>query len=406
LFELMAPHMSVKIFSPGDVIIHEGDEGDCMFFMYSGEVEVLIGHKDKEKQVATLGVGSLFGEMAVFGNGIREATVRALKICGCHIIYDKDLHDCLKGFPTERVHLHMLASLRQSEINKNRSSERQSFPMMPSLSAPGSRAGTKQRSTLTKGAIEYPTLETVLACEAGIENESVKSPAESHAIIIDGAFLSLTHLPEGHETTSYQSMTPQASHKQPGTGRRSTFDAPEVPKQVRERSGSVDVQAVELPQIRRRRASAPDALSHASVKDLLPMSPATKRPHVYTPRSPESKEVGRQATSAGSSQVSNENHSSDAQAAELSQTPPDASRGTSHVVQPISPPKSAQPADKKRPNRGRRFSDASVDTSAQSSTRRSSDVPADWPLQISTKTVFRRNSHTVRSSRTLPDQIT
>jgi len=112
LFELMAPHMSVKIFSPGDVIIHEGDEGDCMFFMYSGEVEVLIGHKDKEKQVATLGVGSLFGEMAVFGNGIREATVRALKICGCHIIYDKDLHDCLKGFPTERVHLHMLASLR------------------------------------------------------------------------------------------------------------------------------------------------------------------------------------------------------------------------------------------------------------------------------------------------------
>jgi voltage-gated potassium channel len=56
-------------FSADSTIVRRGREGDCMYFVASGEVEVEVDPPVR------LGPGSFFGEMALLGSGIRGATV-------------------------------------------------------------------------------------------------------------------------------------------------------------------------------------------------------------------------------------------------------------------------------------------------------------------------------------------
>lgn len=67
-----------KVYADGEVIIAEGELGDCMFVIQSGRVEVSTGAGDSTQRMATLEGGDFFGEMALFDKEVRSATVRAL----------------------------------------------------------------------------------------------------------------------------------------------------------------------------------------------------------------------------------------------------------------------------------------------------------------------------------------
>jgi len=60
---------------PRTMIIRKGQQGDCMYFIASGEVEVdLPGKKVK------LGDGDFFGEMALLGNNLRSANIATTRL--------------------------------------------------------------------------------------------------------------------------------------------------------------------------------------------------------------------------------------------------------------------------------------------------------------------------------------
>jgi CRP-like cAMP-binding protein len=64
---------------PGTVLIREGEPGKGLFVVLLGEVEVLKTEANgEERAVARLGTGELFGEMALLGEPLTTATVRAL----------------------------------------------------------------------------------------------------------------------------------------------------------------------------------------------------------------------------------------------------------------------------------------------------------------------------------------
>ncbi|MGZ8459857.1 MAG: cyclic nucleotide-binding domain-containing protein [Candidatus Deferrimicrobiaceae bacterium] len=67
-----------KVYRPGEVIVRQGDVGDCMYVIQSGKVEVVIEKEGKEVRLAQLGEGDFFGEMALFEKDVRSATVRPL----------------------------------------------------------------------------------------------------------------------------------------------------------------------------------------------------------------------------------------------------------------------------------------------------------------------------------------
>jgi potassium efflux system protein len=66
-------------FGPSDVIVQQGDAGDSLFIIVEGVVGVQVQSDDgRTKEVARLGAGDFFGEMALLTGEERTATVIAL----------------------------------------------------------------------------------------------------------------------------------------------------------------------------------------------------------------------------------------------------------------------------------------------------------------------------------------
>lgn len=68
-------HYSVR---QGEALFREGDLGNSFFVLIAGEVAVEKLHEGKAVQLKRLGAGECLGEMALVGNDLRTATVRAL----------------------------------------------------------------------------------------------------------------------------------------------------------------------------------------------------------------------------------------------------------------------------------------------------------------------------------------
>ncbi|MBL8917970.1 MAG: protein kinase [Myxococcaceae bacterium] len=67
-----------QVFQPGDVIIHEGEPGDCAYIILDGHCQVTRVVAGKKENLRLLGPGEMFGEAAVLTNNPRLATVTAL----------------------------------------------------------------------------------------------------------------------------------------------------------------------------------------------------------------------------------------------------------------------------------------------------------------------------------------
>ena len=67
-----------KVYRDGEAIVHQGEAGDCMYVIQTGQVEAILEREGKEVRLAVLGERDVFGEMALFEREARSATVRAL----------------------------------------------------------------------------------------------------------------------------------------------------------------------------------------------------------------------------------------------------------------------------------------------------------------------------------------
>jgi len=72
-------------YAAGDVIFAEGDKGDTMYVVRTGEVTI----EHSGRVMETLGGGGIFGEMALIDGSARSATVRAKTDCEVAPINEK-----------------------------------------------------------------------------------------------------------------------------------------------------------------------------------------------------------------------------------------------------------------------------------------------------------------------------
>jgi len=66
-----------RVYQDGEVIISQGEVGNCMYIVQEGQVEVFVEKEGQEIRLELLGEGEIIGEMAIFENEDRSATVRA-----------------------------------------------------------------------------------------------------------------------------------------------------------------------------------------------------------------------------------------------------------------------------------------------------------------------------------------
>jgi HEAT repeat protein len=88
-----------ELFSDGEEIAHEGDEGDVMFVIVSGEVRVCTQRDGREIEIARRKAGDYVGEMAVIGREPRTASLIAVDEVRTLCIDQKSFEALLRDRP-------------------------------------------------------------------------------------------------------------------------------------------------------------------------------------------------------------------------------------------------------------------------------------------------------------------
>lgn len=105
------------LYRDGEAIVRQGEMGDCMYVVQSGEVEVVQATNGGEQRLAVLHAGDFFGEMAVFERVVRSATVRAYGDARALKVDKKTLLRRIKEDPLLAVNLLQTLSQRIRDLN-------------------------------------------------------------------------------------------------------------------------------------------------------------------------------------------------------------------------------------------------------------------------------------------------
>jgi CRP-like cAMP-binding protein len=92
---------------PATYIMKEGDDGDEMYIVSRGEVEILVG--PDEISVARLGPGSFFGEIALLKDAKRNASVRTIDECEVCSLSKEAFERVLQGQDAVRENIMRIA---------------------------------------------------------------------------------------------------------------------------------------------------------------------------------------------------------------------------------------------------------------------------------------------------------
>jgi CRP/FNR family transcriptional regulator, cyclic AMP receptor protein len=118
----LASAMDELAFPANHTIFEQGEEGRSLYIVISGEVRIHIGDQD----LAKLGQGAIFGEMALFDAEPRSASVTTLEQCDCLTLNQLQLIDAIEETPEIAVNITSALSRRIRELNgKIRSYEAQ-----------------------------------------------------------------------------------------------------------------------------------------------------------------------------------------------------------------------------------------------------------------------------------------
>jgi CRP-like cAMP-binding protein len=112
-------------FGPGEVIVREGEEGDSLYVLLGGRVEVSKELEGRQLVVRQLGDSDVFGEMTLFLDAPRSATVRALEECRLLRVSRPSVQALLRDDPALLERFAVLVAARQAELNHLSLEERQ-----------------------------------------------------------------------------------------------------------------------------------------------------------------------------------------------------------------------------------------------------------------------------------------
>jgi len=97
---LLTDRAAVRSYSKGAIIVNEGDEGTSLFVILSGSVKTFLSDENgKEVVLSTQGADEYFGDLALFDDEPRSASVMALEPCKVMIITKAQLREAIKEDP-------------------------------------------------------------------------------------------------------------------------------------------------------------------------------------------------------------------------------------------------------------------------------------------------------------------
>jgi CRP/FNR family transcriptional regulator, cyclic AMP receptor protein len=118
-------------FAAGEMVFREGDSSDTCYVVRSGRVRAIREHTDgRSITLATFGPGEIFGELAMFDDERRSATIDALEATEAVAILGSDMRRLLRAHP--EIAIKLLAALGSRLRETNERLSRQSFQTVQS----------------------------------------------------------------------------------------------------------------------------------------------------------------------------------------------------------------------------------------------------------------------------------
>ena len=103
----------VKLFEKkyplGETVFMQGDAGKALFIVLSGKILIVRSGNAADEQVAVLGPGSYFGELALIDDQPRSASARAVETSALLILYKSDFDDLIEGY--KNIAIRVMANL-------------------------------------------------------------------------------------------------------------------------------------------------------------------------------------------------------------------------------------------------------------------------------------------------------
>jgi CRP-like cAMP-binding protein len=162
-----------RSFSGGDVVFREGDDSDTCYVVRSGHARAIREHQDgRQITLATFGPGDIFGELAMFDDERRSATVEAIDDLGVLGIPGVDMRALLSRHPDIAVKLVISLGRRLRAANERLA--RQSFQTVQSRVAAvlGQLVEQARAEGAPEGDVLVTTTQAELAQLAGSSRES------------------------------------------------------------------------------------------------------------------------------------------------------------------------------------------------------------------------------------------
>jgi CRP/FNR family transcriptional regulator, cyclic AMP receptor protein len=118
-------------FAAGEVVFREGDASDTCYIVRSGRARATREHADgRQITLATFGPGDIFGELAMFDDELRSATVEATEDVAALAIPGADMRRLMREHPEIAVKLAVALVRRLRQANERLA--RQSFQTVQS----------------------------------------------------------------------------------------------------------------------------------------------------------------------------------------------------------------------------------------------------------------------------------
>jgi CRP-like cAMP-binding protein len=118
-------------FEPGEVVFREGDASDTCYVVRAGRARAIHEHGDgRTITLATFGPGDIFGELAMFEDELRSATVEAIEPTSVVAVLGPDMRRLMTQHPEISMRLVVALGRRLRDANERLS--RQSFQTVQS----------------------------------------------------------------------------------------------------------------------------------------------------------------------------------------------------------------------------------------------------------------------------------
>jgi CRP/FNR family transcriptional regulator len=187
-------------FAPNHIIFREGDESDTCYVLAAGHARAIREHSDgRTISLAHFGPGDIFGELAMFDDEKRSATVETLDDVECVAILGADMGRLLQAHADIAVRLVVGLGRRLRETNERLS--RQSFQTVQSRVA--GVLGQLVAQAQAEGAGDANVLVTITQADiaqlAGSSRESASrflAVLERAGVVTQGRGRVTVHAPE------------------------------------------------------------------------------------------------------------------------------------------------------------------------------------------------------------------